>query len=100
MLALVAGRHAADLGGVFSPGLQILQGEEGAVLQAKRVRGDRLVDGLLESLLLQLHEDPVGLLPLRLPLLRRLPPATRKHRGVAHMHSVHIMAYFSVLLQL
>lgn len=71
----LAGRHAADLGSVFTPGLQVLQGEQRAVLQTQRVRGNRLVDGLLEGLLLQLHEDPVGLLPLSLPLLRRLPPA-------------------------
>lgn len=93
MLALLAGRHTADLGGVLSPGLQVLQGEQRAVLQAQRVRGHRLVDGLLEGLLLQLHEDPVGLLPLRLPLLRRLPPATaaRKHRGgLTCNHTVYV----------
>lgn len=73
---LLAGRHAADLSGVFGPRLQVLQREQRAVLQAQRVRCDRLVDGLLEGLLLQLHEDPVGLLPLRLPLLRGLPSAT------------------------
>ena len=78
MLALLAGRHAADLAGALGPRLQVLQGEQRAVLQAERVRGHRLVDGLLEGLLLQLHQDPVRLLPLRLPLLRRLPPADRQ----------------------
>lgn len=79
--ALLAGRHAADLSGVFGPRLQVLQREQRAVLQAQRVRCDRLVDGLLEGLLLQLHEDPVGLLPLRLPLLRGLPPGTAVDSG-------------------
>lgn len=50
--ALLAGRHATDLGGVLAPRLQVLQGEQRAVLQAQRVRRDRLVDGLLEGLLL------------------------------------------------
>lgn len=81
MVALLAGRHAADLAGALGPGLQVLQGEQRAVLQAQRVRGHRLVDGLLEGLLLQLHEDPVGLLSLRLPLLRRLPPANTESRS-------------------
>lgn len=72
--ALVAGRDAADLGGVLRPRLEVLQGEQGTVLEAQWVWGHRLVDGLLEGLLLQLHQDPVRLLPLRLALLRRLPP--------------------------
>lgn len=79
--ALLAGRHAADLRGVLAPRLQVLQGVQRAVLQAQRVRGQRLVDGLLEGLLLELHEDPVGLLPLRFPLLRRLPPAAETEGG-------------------
>lgn len=75
---LLAGRHAADLCSVLAPGLEVLQGVQGAVLQTQWVRGHRLVDGLLEGLLLQLHEDAVGLLPLRLALLCRLPPAATR----------------------
>lgn len=78
---LLTGRHAADLRRVLGPGLEVLQGVQGAVLQTQRVGGHRLVDGLLEGLLLQLHEDAVGLLPLCLALLCRLPPAaTRRAR--------------------
>lgn len=51
-LALFAGRHTADLAGALGPGLQVLQSKQRAILQAQRVRGDRLVDGLLEGLLL------------------------------------------------
>lgn len=43
-------------------------------MHADGVGLDGLVDGFLEGLLLQLHEDAVRLLPLGLPLLRCLPP--------------------------
>jgi len=55
--------------------LKVLQGVQRTVLQAQWIRGHWLVDGLLEGFLLQLHKDPVGLLPLRLTLLGCLPSA-------------------------
>lgn len=73
--ALLAGRHAADLRGALRPRLEVLQSKQGAVLQAQWIWSHRLVDGLLEGLLLQLHQDPVGLLPLGLTLLCSLPSA-------------------------
>lgn len=68
------GGDAGDFGGVVRPGLEVLQGEERGVVHADGVGLDGLVDGFLEGLLLQLHEDAVCLLPLGLPLLRCLPP--------------------------
>lgn len=68
-------RDAGDLGGVIRPWLQVLQGEEGRVVHAEWVGGQRLCQALLEGLLLQLQEDAVRLLPLSLTLLRGLPPA-------------------------
>lgn len=68
------GGDAGDLGGVVRPRLEVLEGEERGVVDADGVGLDGLVDGFLEGLLLQLHEDAVRLLPLSLPLLRRLPP--------------------------
>lgn len=65
---------ASDLGGVIRPRLEVLEGEERGVVDTDGVGLDGLVDGFLEGLLLQLHEDAVRLLPLSLPLLRRLPP--------------------------
>lgn len=63
-----------DLGGVIRPRLEVLEGEEGGVMDTDGVGLDGLVDSFLEGLLLQLHEDAVCLLPLSLPLLRCLPP--------------------------
>lgn len=71
------GGDAGDLGGVIRPGLEVLQGEERGVVHADGVGLDGLVDGFLEGLLLQLHEDAVCLLPLGLPLLRCLPPGRK-----------------------
>lgn len=68
------GGDAGDLGGVVRPRLEVLEGEERGVVDTDGVGLDGLVDGLLEGLLLQLHEDAVRLLPLSLSLLRRLPP--------------------------
>lgn len=69
---------------VFCPGLQVLQGVERGVGQAERVGLQRLAQRLLESFLLKLQHQPVGLLPLGLPLLRGLSPgwaeATKKRR--------------------
>lgn len=69
-----------DLGGVVRPRLEILEGEERGVVDTDGVGLDGLVDGFLEGFLLQLHEDAVCLLPLGLPLLRRLPP--RRDRDI------------------
>ena len=70
------GGDAGDLGGVIRPRLEVLEGEERGVVDADGVSLDGLVDGFLEGLLLQLHEDAVRLLPLGFPLLCRLPPRT------------------------
>lgn len=43
-------------------------------MQAERVRLQRLAQRLLESFLLKLQHQPVGLLPLGLSLLRGLSP--------------------------
>ena len=40
---------------------------------------DGLVDGFLKGLLLELHEDAIGLLPLRFPLLCSLPPGRNRY---------------------
>lgn len=64
-----------DLGALLLPGLQVLQREQRRVVQAQRVGLDRLVQRLLEGVVLQLQHQPARLLPLGLPLLRRLPPA-------------------------
>lgn len=68
--------HGGDGGHliVFCPGLQVLQGVEGGVVQAERVRLQRLAQRLLESFLLKLQHQPVGLLPLGLSLLCGLSP--------------------------
>lgn len=84
---LFAGGHAADFGGVFSPRLEVLKRKQGAVMQAERVRVCRLVYRFLKSLLLELQEDPVGLLSLCFSLLSCLPPGTpetqERHRGIS-----------------
>lgn len=77
---LFAGGHAADFGGVLSPWLEVLKREQGAVMQTQRVRVCRLVYRFLKSLLLELHEDPVGLLSLCFSLLRCLAPGTPETR--------------------
>lgn len=77
------GGDAGDLGGVVRPRLEVLEGEERGVVDADGVGLDGLVDGFLEGLLLQLHEDAVCLLPLGLPLLRCLPP---RREGVVRGH--------------
>ena len=77
MEVLFACRHAADFARVLCPWLQVLEGVQGAVVKAQRVRGHGLVDGLLEGLLLELHENAVRLLPLSFSFLRRLPPANQ-----------------------
>lgn len=74
------GGDAGDFGGVVRPRLEVLEGKERGVVDTDGVGLDGLVDGFLEGLLLQLHEDAVRLLPLGLPLLRRLPP--RRERAV------------------
>lgn len=68
--------HGGDGGHliVVCPGLQVLQGVEGGVVQAERVRLQGLAQRLLESFLLKLQHQPVGLLPLGLSLLRSLSP--------------------------
>lgn len=67
--------HGGDGGHLifFCPGLQVLQGVQGGVVQAERVGLQRLAQRLLEGLLLELQHQPVGLLPLGFPLLGRLP---------------------------
>lgn len=74
--------HGGDGGHliVFCPGLQVLQGVQGRVVQAERVGLQRLAQRLLEGLLLQLQHQPVGLLPLGFPLLGCLPPGGRRGR--------------------
>lgn len=68
--------HGGDGGHliVFCPGLEVLQSVQGGVVQAERVGLQRLAQRLLESFLLKLQHQPVGLLPLSLSLLRSLPP--------------------------
>lgn len=75
--------HGGDGGHliVFCPGLQVLQGVEGGVVQAERVRLQRLAQRLLERLLLELQHQPVGLLPLGLSLLRGLSPGWMEEGG-------------------
>ena len=70
-----------DLGAILLPGLQILQSKERRVVQTERVGLDRVVEALLEGVVLQLQHEPARLLPLRLPLLRRLPPAPGEGEG-------------------
>lgn len=53
-------------------------------MQAERVRLQRLAQRLLEGLLLELQHQPVGLLPLGFPLLRRLPPGWVDGGGGGH----------------
>lgn len=75
-----------DFGAILLPGLQILQSEERRVVQTERVRLDGVVEALLEGVVLQLQHEPARLLPLRLPLLRRLPPAPGEGEG-QHCHA-------------
>lgn len=75
-----------DLGAVLLPGLQILQSKERRVVQTERVGLDGVVEALLEGVVLQLQHEPARLLPLRLPLLRRLPPAPGEGEG-QHRHA-------------
>lgn len=70
-----------DLGAILLPGLQILQSKERRVVQTERVGLDGVVEALLEGVVLQLQHEPACLLPLRLPLLRRLPPAPEEGEG-------------------
>lgn len=70
-----------DLGAILLPGLQILQSKQRRVVQTERVGLDRVVEALLEGVVLQLQHEPTRLLPLRLPLLRRLPPAPGEGEG-------------------
>lgn len=70
-----------DLGAVLLPGLQILQSKQRRVVQTERVGLDGVVEALLEGVVLQLQHEPARLLPLRLPLLRRLPPAPGEGEG-------------------
>lgn len=67
---------------VLGPGLQVLQRVQGGVVRAQRVGRRGFAEGLVEGGLLQLQDQPIGLLALRLPLLRCLPPAgdTRRMR--------------------
>lgn len=73
------GGDRRDLGALLLPGLQVLQREQRRVVQTQRVGLDRLVERLLEGVVLQLQHQPARLLPLGLPLLRRLPPAGTGH---------------------
>lgn len=77
---------SGDLGTVLLPGLQILQCEERRVVQTERVGLDGVVEALLEGVVLELQHEPARLLPLRLPLLRRLPPAPGEGEG-QHCHA-------------
>lgn len=43
-------------------------------MDAERVRGHGVAQRLLKGVVLQLDHQPIGLLPLRLPLLCRLSP--------------------------
>lgn len=70
-----------DFGAIFLPGLQILQSKERRVVQTERVGLDGVVEALLEGVVLQLQHEPARLLPLRLSLLRRLPPAPGEGEG-------------------
>lgn len=72
---------SGDFGAIFLPGLQILQSKERRVVQTERVGLDGVVEALLEGVVLQLQHEPARLLPLRLPLLRRLPPAPGEGEG-------------------
>lgn len=78
---------SGDLGTVLLPGLQILQSKERRVVQTERVGLDGVVEALLEGVVLQLQHEPARLLPLRLPLLRRLPPAPGEGEG-QHCHAL------------
>lgn len=59
---------------VLGPGLQVLQREEGRIVQAQRVWGQRRPQRPRERVLLQVQEQPSCAVPLRLALLRRLAP--------------------------
>lgn len=100
---------------VFCPGLQVLQGVEGGVVQAEWVRLQWLAQRLLESFLLKLQHQPVGLLPFSLPLLCSLSPGwkeeTKESKGgfktnimflfMAIVHSIdlyHVPERFSSVL--
>lgn len=68
-----------DLGAIILPGLQILQSKSDELC---RQSGSGWIESLssLEGVVLQLQHEPARLLPLRLPLLRRLPPAPGRER--------------------
>lgn len=75
--------HGGDGGHliVFCPRLQVLQSVEGGVMQAEGVWLQRLAQRLLESFLLKLQHQPVGLLPLSLSLLCSLSPTATETKG-------------------
>lgn len=59
---------------VLGPGLEVLQGVQGGVVGAQWIRHRWFAEGLLEGGLLQLQDEAIGLLTLRLPLLGCLSP--------------------------
>lgn len=62
---------------VVGPGLEVLQGVQRGVVGAQWVRHRWFAEGLLEGGLLQLHDEAIGLLTLRFPLLGGLPPTKK-----------------------
>lgn len=59
---------------LLGPGLEVLQGVQRGVVSAQWIRHRWFAEGLLEDGLLQLHDEPIGLLTLRFPLLGCLSP--------------------------
>lgn len=59
---------------LLGPGLEVLQGVQRGVVGTQWVGHRWFAEGLLEGGLLQLHDEAIGLLTLRFPLLGGLPP--------------------------
>lgn len=78
---LIAARLFWSLLPLLGPGLEVLQGVQGGVMGAQWIRHRWLAEGLLEGGLLQLQDETIGLLTLRLPLLGRLSPERRQRKG-------------------
>lgn len=63
---------------VLGPRLEVLQSVQGGVMGAQWIRHRGFAQGLLEGGLLQLQDQAIGLLTLRLPLLGCLSPEGRQ----------------------
>lgn len=59
---------------LLGPGLEVLQGVQRGVVGTQWIRHRWFAEGLLEGGLLQLHDEAIGLLTLRFPLLGCLSP--------------------------